>query len=215
MTPPNSKLKDTRLEIGRWHDLMAAFGMPESDTVYHHLIAAYSESHRAYHTLDHIAACFAHLDTVSHHAKHPHEIELALWFHDAVYEPFSTFNEDNSADMAKSFLEENNVQSDIVTRIYDLIILTKDHALPSTIDGQLMLDIDLSILGADEAVYAQFEKDVRKEYKRVPSCIFKKKRKEILQGFLARPRIYQTDYFHLQLEAFARKNLAWAIEQLK
>ena len=77
-----------------------------------------------------------------------------------------------------------------------------------------MLDIDLSILGANEHIYAQFEKDVRKEYKRVPSFIFKKKRKAVLQSFLNRSKLYQTEYFSVRLEAQAKTNLAWAIGEL-
>jgi len=206
--------QDSRLDISRWHKLMAAFGLPESDDVHQSLIRAYSEKHRAYHTLEHIEACLQHLDKISHQAENPHEIALALWFHDVVYKPFSGSNEEDSAEMAKSFLLENNVALEVVTRIYELILLTKDHVAPLTNDGKLMLDIDLSILGTAEHIYAQFEKDVRKEYKRVPSFIFKKKRKEILQNFLERPRIYYTDYFYAKLESQAKTNLAWAIGEL-
>ena len=206
--------QNSRLSIGSWHDLMKCFSWDENDATYHVLIKAYSEKHRAYHTLDHIEACFRHLDKVYDQAKHPHEIELALWFHDAVYKPFSSRNEEDSAYMARAFLVQNQTRADIIERICDLIILTKEHNLPSSIDGKLMLDIDLSILGASERVYAQFEKDVRREYKRIPSFVFKKKRKEILQTFIARSKIYQTDYFFARFEKQAKKNLSWAIGNL-
>lgn len=209
MMPQNS-----RLDLSHWHNLMTAFGMAENNETYEALTLAYSEKPRAYHTLDHIAACFRHLDEVAAVTDRPHEIELALWFHDAIYKPFSSTNEDDSADMARNFLTENNVSADVTARIYDLIILTKDHGRPTSIDGQFMLDIDLSILGTASHIYAQFEADVRQEYKRVPRFIFRKKRKEILQGFLSRPKIYQTDYFYERLEAQARTNLSWAIANI-
>ncbi len=206
--------QNSRISRDGWLRLMAAFGMPENVEMHDSLLAAYSEKHRAYHTLDHIKACFVHLDAVRDQANHPHEIEMALWFHDVIYKPFSGTNEEDSADMAKAFLAAHMVPPEVIARIYDLILLTKDHGVPTSNDGQLMLDIDLSILGADSHIYAQFEKDVRKEYKRVPFFMFKKKRKEILKAFLSRPRIYQTPYFFDRLEKHAKQNLTWAISSL-
>jgi len=206
--------QNLRLKLDGWYDLMEAFGLPNNDDTYEKLIAGYSEKHRAYHTLDHINACFWHLDAIRAQCLYPEEIELALWFHDVIYKPFSASNEEDSANLAKSFLSQNSVEPEIIDRIYKLIILTKDHVAPQSRDAKLMLDIDLSILGSEDHIYAQFEKDVRHEYKRVPSFVFKKKRKEILKSFLERPRLYHTPYFFDLLERRAKDNLAWAITQL-
>lgn len=203
-----------KVELSGWLDLMKAFEVADNISTYNKLITSYSEKHRAYHTLEHIEACFRHLDSVAEQAINPHEIELALWFHDVIYKPFSATNEDDSAHMATAFLLENHVPQDVIARIAALIMITKEHNPPKSNDGKLMLDIDLSILGAAEPIYAQFEKDVRKEYKRVPSFLFKKKRKEILENFLSRARIYQTEYFADRLESQARANLAWAVSEL-
>ena len=207
-------LQNSRIKRQGWHKLMEGFDLSKHDDTYDKLIAAYSEKHRAYHTLDHIEACFRHLDAVKDDTVHPHEIELALWFHDVIYAPFSKTNEEDSAELAKAFLEKNNVSAEVTKRIHDLIILTKDHAVPRSNDARFMLDIDLSILGASEHIYAQFEKDVRTEYKKVPAFIFKKKRKDILRSFAKRPHIYHTTYFSERLESQAKKNLAWAIARL-
>lgn len=188
-------LQNSRLKQEGWYQLMKAFGLAENNDTYHRLITAYSEKHRAYHTLEHIEACFRHLDATLGQSKYPQEIELALWFHDVIYQPFSATNEEESAILAKEFLSLNSVEPEIVERINDLIILTKDHTMPQSTDARLMLDIDLSILGTEAHIYEQFEKNVRKEYKRVPAFIFKKKRKEILKSFVERPRIYHTAYF--------------------
>lgn len=205
---------NSKVTIDRWNRLMGAFSFSENLIVYDKVIAAYSEKHRAYHTLDHIDACFHHLDAVLSEAKRPNEIELALWFHDVIYKPFSGTNEEDSAEWASEFLVENEVNADCIDRVYSLIILTKAHLTPETEDAKIILDIDLSILGASTKVYQQFETDIRKEYKRVPSFIFKKKRKEILQNFFERPSIYNTSYFHDRLERQAKQNLAMAIEAL-
>jgi len=192
--------RNLRLTTEGWEQLMAKFDLDSLCNTHSALINSYSEEHRAYHTLDHIDACFRHLDTVAEQAEHPHEIELALWFHDVVYEPFSGSNEEDSAAMAKQFLTENNIDVACVDRIYDLIILTKDHRSPATVDAKIMLDVDLSILGSSPVIYAQFEKDVRQEYQQVPWSTFREKRKEILQSFLDRPRLYHTPYVFDRLE---------------
>lgn len=198
----------SHLSRENWHVLMAAFGLPENDATYETLIEAYSEKHRHYHSLAHIEACFRHLEAVRESLDNPHEVKLALWFHDVIYKPFSATNEEDSADMARDFLEGQGVAADIVERIYELIILTKDQSKPTSNDGQYMLDIDLSILGQTPPVYDQFEKDVRKEYRLVPGFMFRKKRKEILQKFLSSERLYFTDHFYERLEAQAKDNLA-------
>jgi len=140
------------------------------------------------------------LDDVVSKVDNAQEIEMALWFHDAVYEPFSASNEEDSAEWAADWLQERGANKAVISRIADHILDTKSHDKPKTLDGQYMLDIDLSILGTRPAVYDEYEINIRREYKRVPSFIFKKKRKTILQSFLARDRIYTTDYFHDKLE---------------
>ena len=207
-------LQSSRTKPEGWTKLMEAYGLPKNEETYQKLITAYSEKHRAYHTLEHIDSCFRHLDSVHSKTDRPHEVELALWFHDVIYAPFSKTNEEDSAELARSFLLHNKIDPEVIDRVYDLIILTKDHMAPDSRDGEIMLDVDLSILGSAKHVYEQFEKDVRKEYKRVPSFIFKKKRREILKSFRGRPRLYHTDYFFGRLETQAKINLEWAITTL-
>jgi len=198
----------------RWEALCERLGFEADNDTYHALIRAHAEAHRAYHTLDHIAACLRHLDDVRKMTKRPDEIEIALWFHDAVYEPFSATNEEDSAEWAADWLQDRGLEKEAVARIADHILDTKTHDVPDTVDGQLMLDIDLSILGAPTDVYDAFELNIRREYRRVPGFIFRKKRKAILQGFLARKRLYATDHFHNKLERQARENLLRAISNL-
>ena len=189
-------------------------GISADGGTYADLIAAHSEKHRAYHTLDHITACLIHLDTVRAQVEKPEEVEMALWFHDAVYDPFSATNEEDSAEWAADWLQDRGAAKPVIARIADHILDTKSHETPASKDGQYMLDIDLSILGTPPDIYDRFERDIRREYKRVPSFIFKKKRKAILEGFLERDPLYATPYFQEKLESQARANLERAIAQL-
>lgn len=198
----------------RWNALCLRLGMAADGKTYNELIAAHAQPHRAYHTLDHIAACLRHLDVVQHNLKNPEEVEMALWFHDAVYDPFSGTNEEDSAEWAADWLQDRRAAKPVFTRIADYILATKSHETPESVDGQYMLDIDLSILGTPPSVYDEFELNVRREYKRVPAFIFRKKRKAILEGFMARDMIYATAYFQEKLETQARVNLLRAVSQL-
>ena len=93
-------------------------------------------------------------------------------------------------------------------------MITQHAALPSTPDEQLIVDIDLAILGQYDAVYRQFERNVRREYFFVRWPRYVAGRSAVLQGFLDRPHIYGTDYFAQRYEAQARANLQQALSAL-
>lgn len=202
------------MNLLRWTGLMRQLGLTDNQTTFTALISAYTDNHRHYHSDAHINACLQHFDAVQHLAEYPAEIELALWFHDAVYKPMSSTNELDSADWCAKFLAENNVADEIIQRIHKLIMATCHSAELVGNDEKLVVDIDLAILGAPADIYQTFETNVRNEYQWVPSFIFKNKRKEILQTFLDRHRIYHHAYFHDLLEHRARENLAAAIFRL-
>jgi len=202
------------MEFERWQLLMKNLGISSNEPTYTALCEAYSEKHRRYHTSAHINATLKHLDASAHLAKEVYEIEIALWFHDGIYKPFSATNEHDSAIWASKFLLKNEVEADRVDRVCDLIMATVHTAEIENSDQLLMVDIDLSILGASQAIYRQFEEDVRYEYKLVPYFLYRKKRKEILSSFLNRDRIYNNNFFYSKLEAPARINLGNAISSL-
>lgn len=190
---------------------MQALGLGNNEDTYTSLLHAYSEKHRFYHTDKHINACLGHLDNIVSVAQRPNEIELALWFHDAIYKPFSKKNEIESAQWAKDFLLKNQASEELVSRVYRLIIVTLHNSPTNSLDESILVDIDLSILGSRPEVYDQFEKSIRKEYKWVPYFHYRKKRKEILSSFMDRDRIYQNQFFYDKCEKQARENLSNAI----
>ncbi len=202
------------MELGRWHKLMKQFELPPCDDVFDALVNAYSEKHRHYHNQSHIDAVLRHLDDVWPLADKPHEIELALWFHDAIYEPFSSSNELDSANWAGEFLGAHSRSKDEIKRIHDMIMATLHIDREVTSDEALMVDIDLTILGSRDEVYDEFEKNIRKEYRLVPFFLYRSKRKEILRNFLDRDCIYKKSHFYDLLEKQARANIVRAIESL-
>ena len=182
----------------------------EGQGVYDQLLACYSEPHRYYHTLQHLDECLAMLESVRDLAEHPDEIELSLWFHDAIYDTHRHDNEGRSADWARTALQEAGVTAEPAERVHALIMATRHTANPTLPDEQLLVDIDLSILGAEQARFDEYEEQIRKEYAFVPRWLFRRKRRAILQGFLDRSTIYSTARFREILEERARVNLKQA-----
>lgn len=180
-------------------------------TLFNQLIAAYSERHRHYHTLQHLRECLHAFDAARTLALRPGEVELALWFHDAVYDVHRDDNEERSAEWAAMAMRHAGLQDAAVQRVHALIMATKHKALPSDIDAQVLVDVDLAILGAAEARFDESDAQIRREYAHVPEPAFREGRCCVLRSFLERPRLYATEAFHQALGEQARRNLARAI----
>lgn len=179
------------------------------------LLAAWSEPQRRYHTLRHLGDCLALFEQISHLAARPAEVEIALWFHDAVYDLKAKDNEAQSAAWAEQSLTAAQASPDVRARVHTLIMATCHDALPDSDDARLLVDIDLAILGAEPERFDEYEVQVRQEYAWVPGPLFRRKRREILLGFLARKYIYSTDWFRERFEPTARTNLQRSVVRLK
>lgn len=199
-----------------WRRLWGELGAGEiPGGVYNQLVAAYSEKHRHYHTLQHLRECLAHFDAAGSLARRPAEVELALWFHDAVYDAHRDDNEERSADWAQRSADAAGCDPDIGKRLKALVLATAGHAASDDADTQLLLDIDLAILGAAPERFAEYERQIRAEYAHVPAAAYRSGRSRVLQAFLERPRIYGTAAYHDALEQRARANVGQALAALQ
>jgi predicted metal-dependent HD superfamily phosphohydrolase len=199
----------------RWRATWSGLSVAgNDDRLYGELIDLYSDKKRSYHTVQHLDECFARLDEAREFAGKFHEIELALWFHDAIYDVRKDDNEERSAAWAGDVALRAGVPQTASTRIHGLIIATKHNVIPDTADAKVIVDVDLSILGAPMERFNEYERQVRQEYSWVPGWLFRRKRREILTGFLSRPHIYNTEHFIATLEAQARANLERSVKAL-
>lgn len=195
----------------RWQSIWAALERNAPAGLLERLLEAWSEPQRHYHTLQHLEECLALFDELRTEAQRPHEVELALWFHDAVYDVHAHDNEARSAQWATRALEASGLEAPYCRRIHDLIMATC-HTAPSTsADAALLVDIDLAILGAAPPRFAEYQRQIRAEYAWVAPHIYASKRTAILQAFLDREQIYATPVLHGRLEQRARTNLLWAV----
>lgn len=200
--------------VARWQRLWLSIERTPPAGLFERLRDAWREPQRHYHTLQHLSECLCLFDEVRDQAQHPLEIELALWFHDAVYDVRAHDNEARSAHWADRALAEAGLAPDSVRRVHDLIMATCHDAIPASSaspDATLLTDIDLAILGAPAPRFAEYERQIRAEYAWVAPDIFAVKRRAVLRGFLDRPAIYATAILHQRLETQARHNLSGAI----
>jgi predicted metal-dependent HD superfamily phosphohydrolase len=178
------------------------------------LITAYNEPQRKYHTVQHLSECLSVLAEQLHLAQHAGEVEMALWFHDAVYDVHAKDNEAQSAAWATRALQLAGVGVDGIARIEALIMATYHNAAPQTTDQQLLVDVDLAILGADETRFLEYETQIRAEYAWVPEELFQTTRRGILKAFADRQPIYGTPALRELFERQAHLNLEQSVAVL-
>lgn len=199
-----------------WNASWRELGAREGDmALFERLIGCYSEPHRHYHTLQHLRECFELFTPVRQLARRPAEIELALWFHDAYYDVHRDDNEARSADLARKSVLDAGLDAACADRIHALVMATVHEAAPADPDAQLMVDVDLSILGSPAARFDESDRQIREEFAHIPWAQFREGRMRVLQGFLSRPRLYSTPIFHDAYEARARENLLNALRRLE
>lgn len=187
---------------------------------------SYSSPRRHYHTLLHLHRMFVWLDKIENIADRT-AIELAIWFHDYVYETSQekySYNEQNSSIAMMTLCSQysKRLYNDInVIRIAShLILCTKSHTVIDTVNEQLwkttayFLDIDLSILGETPDVVNVFETDIRSEFNQYSDSEFITGRLVALNEFKKRDSIFFTDFFKHHLEKSAQSNLNRVIQDL-
>jgi predicted metal-dependent HD superfamily phosphohydrolase len=204
--------------LDRWLALVTRVSIPPvpdaAHAVFDDLVTRYTAVNRRYHTLAHIDACLQVFDRVRTVAQHPDLIELAIWFHDAIYDSRRSDNEESSARLAVDALARLGVPPATTQAVHDLILVTRHTAPPADPDAALLVDIDLSILGQSASVFDEYEAGIRFEYSWVPDPDFRAGRSTLLQSFLDRPQIYFTSYFQAAFESTARQNIARSLAKL-
>ena len=183
---------------------------PRQETPWHaRVAAAYGEPHRHYHTLAHVQAMLSGLDEARALAREPDVLEVAIWFHDAVYMPPASDNERRSAQWAREELRLAGWPSGKIERVAQLIEWTADHQVPDNDhDAALLMDLDLGILGAPTSVYDNYLQQIRREYAAVPDAAYRTGRLAFVHSMLSRRLIYRTTHFRARQERAARANLA-------
>lgn len=207
-----------------WACSMSTADAASSSGAIEELLQRWSEPHRAYHTTQHLQEAMDLLSTwctgssgSSRCASNwPSALALALFFHDAIYDPHRADNEEASAQLARSILGPVGVPGDLLSAVDRLIDVTRHAAMPASEDECLMVDIDLAILGARSERYAQYRAQVRQEYRHVPERDFLRGRLGVVERFLGQGQgLFHTERGRAELGAQALRNLAAEVQDLR
>ncbi|MFJ7068757.1 hypothetical protein [Streptomyces sp. NPDC101115] len=221
MTAPMKAAQEQEL-LHRWTAtlLAARAGREGPDPLPYgrNLLSRWTEPQRRYHTAEHLLAVLDHIDELSEKGGEGGELELvrlAAWFHDAVYRPDRSENEERSAVLAEKALHEAGLTTHQVAEVARLVRLTATHdAAPGDLNGETLCDADLAILASNPDTYRGYTAAVREEYAFVPEAAFREGRATILRHLLALPRLFRTPYGAAVWEEKARENLEEELRQL-
>ncbi|GAA4302141.1 hypothetical protein [Nibribacter koreensis] len=174
----------------------------------------YSGKKRHYHTLYHLQNLLEQLTTIKDQIQNWDTLLFTLYYHDIIYNPLKSDNEEKSAQLAETRMRQLTVSDEEIARCKQQILATKAHLTTLDHDTNLFTDADLSILGQPWETYALYYKNVRKEYSLYPDIIYNPGRKKVLNHFLTMDRIFKTDYFYNKFERQARQNLKTEMDLL-
>ena len=196
-----------------WAELVG--DSPTSRTEWAALVEAWSEPHRRYHDLAHLAAVLGIVGELAGAAGDPDAVRLAAWYHDAVYDPQRTDNEQVSAARARAGLR-GLVADERIAEVERLVLLTASHdPAPDDANGTVLCDADLAVLAAPPEAYAVYASAVRAEYGHLSDAEFTAGRIAVLEHLLALPRLYRSPAVAQEWTARARANLTAELSLLR
>jgi predicted metal-dependent HD superfamily phosphohydrolase len=178
------------------------------------VLRGWTEPHRHYHGLDHLRDCLARLDESPAAGEERDLAEAALWYHDVVYRPGASDNEARSAATARAALVQGGVPENAAEEVARLVRLTDHVAPPGDPVGELVCDVDLSILGRPAQEFEEYERRIREEYRQVPAPLYRTGRARVLAKLLARDPLFRTVHFRRRYEDMARRNLRRSLDSL-
>jgi predicted metal-dependent HD superfamily phosphohydrolase len=201
------------VDFAAWAEL--AGDSATSRTEWAALVEAWSEPHRRYHDLAHLAAVLGIVGELAAEAADPDAVRLAAWYHDAVYDPRRDDNEQQSAARARAGLR-GLVDGARVAEVERLVLLTAGHdPQPGDTDGAVLCDADLAVLASPPEAYAGYASAVREEYGHLPDEVFAAGRAAVLEQLLALPTLFRLPAVAEQWTPRARANLAAELSLLR
>lgn len=196
--------------LHKWRRLLRLFKIEENiiNQTFGEITAVYGRQGRYYHNSKHIEEVLRVIENLNDEYKLDESLQFAAWFHDIVYNTQARDNEEKSAEYARELLSLLNIPSATIDNTCRLILLTKYHKTCSDdLEGQILLDADLAILGSDSERYYEYMMGIRREYGWAPENEYVAARKRVLTSFLELTQIFHTPKLFNSLEINARQNL--------
>lgn len=205
--------------LSRWcHtcvDAGATSAQPDLEAAGADLLCRWSQPHRRYHDLRHLAEVLHRVDELCDVARDATAVRLAAWFHDAFYDCRPGDDEEASAALAERTLHALGIAEPRATEVGRLVRSTAGHdPQEGDVDAQVLCDADLAILAADPQRYAEYATDVRAEYATVPDELFRTGRAAVLRALTQTPSVFSTTLGRERWEGAARANIAAELHRL-
>lgn len=200
--------------VSLWGRCTTGVARSDAAALFDIIHALYASAGRHYHTPAHIEHCLSRFDLCSDRMQRPDEVELALWYHDAVYNPLASDNELQSAELFVRHAD-SKIEPACVQRVHDLIMYTIHREPPPGDDQQLMVDIDLSGFGLPWNDFARDSRAVRAEFTHMSDADFYGGQIRFLGALLRRERFFASDFFHERYERQARENVERTLAGLR
>ena len=197
-----------------WERCAVGIGRGDADARYDEVYARYSEAHRRYHTPEHVVHCLQQFDAARHLMDNADAVELAVWYHDVVYE---LDVDDNEARSAELFLRHGagKLSDELIATVHDLIMTTMHLCtVPATPDQAYLVDIDLSSFGLPRERFLRDSVAVREEFPDIPDAEFYPKQNKFLAALLEREHFCFTEFFLNRHEQQARDNISSYLRKL-
>jgi predicted metal-dependent HD superfamily phosphohydrolase len=204
---------DKRRFVGLWSRCVPT-QRDDAGRLFDEIADRYAEPHRRYHSPEHVDHCLEELDAAREHIQDPDAVELAVWYHDIVYDVETPDNERRSAELFTTRAAEMPPQR--VSKVYDLIMVTVHTQLvPSTSDQGYMVDIDLSSFGLPWERFLEDSVAVRNEFPHLSDEEFYPRQREFLAALMARDHFCFTHFFRARHEQRARRNISRYLDGLE
>jgi len=185
-----------------------------ANEIFSQLATMYGEEWRSYHNIGHISDCLGYFDDCCDQASNPDAMEMAIWFHDCIYEIGARNNEARSRDW---FMEQTRgiLDDKFRNRVSELIMDTCHRHQPDTEDGKLIADIDLTSFSLPWDQYIADGKNVQKELGNDKPGSDPSKKIGFLANLSKRDTVYFSPYYLENFEKSAQDNISTHLVQLK
>jgi predicted metal-dependent HD superfamily phosphohydrolase len=144
----------------------------------------WAEEHRYYHTVTHLNDIIQNIEKHSAfqflNIYEKHALLLAAFFHDAIYNPKETNNEDKSIELFRKCFKNNDPQ--MINAVCEIIECTKYRKRPFNNLPQIFWDADNKSFFLGYEVLLKNEHLIRKEYSHLSNKKYKEKRIEFLNS---------------------------------
>ncbi|WP_417266393.1 phosphohydrolase [Brumimicrobium sp.] len=178
------------------------------------IIHAYESEGRYYHNLEHLKDLFSELERASHLIDDFNLVNIAVFYHDVIYNPTANNNEEKSAEFSSNHLKLMRASEQLIKTVYEAIIATKKHSESENNNINIFTDADLSILGTNSEHYKKYSQKIRYEYITYPSYLFDNGRIQALKQLMDTGRLFKSEYFYKLNEKQALDNLQAELDSL-